>query len=949
MHSRTASRRPSLVLIAGLVGGWLVPLAADAAPVISPVPRVLSANGSTLSLPANITVVAGASADPAAVALTRSVLLNAGSTSTVTTTEPASGPTLYIGGPSETPASAGALSALGVAGPSGLAAEGYVLAANTGSDGRLRVVLSGVDKAGTYYAAQSLGQLLLKGSSGATLPAVSIRDWPGYRLRGGMESFYGPVWTQEDRLAQLDFLARNKMNTFFYGPAGDDRTGTTWKLLYGSTELTRLQQIVSAASARHIQFIYRISPEAPLRPENGICHARASDRQALLARLQQVWDIGVRSFTIAWDDVPGQFVCDEDRQAYGADPQPLAAAQAAVSNFVQSQFIATHPGAAPLLIVPTEYFGNQTSGYRTRFDALLTSAATVFWTGPQVISPTITGADLTAAASAFPRHKLALWDNYPVNDYVTHRLLLGPVRGRAGELAGRTEGITFNEMPEHQPSLLPLFTAADYAWNPTDYQPAASWSRALVALGGPQSSALRTFAENNTSSVLDPAESASLAPLITSFLQAWRTGSGLSTAASNLKQAFATLADAPAVLRQAGADPLFAAEAAPWLDKAVLAGRAGQAAVDLLVNERAGAATQAATDRKTLGDLVTQLTASAPVIGPGVLGPLFNLALGRGTDSLELGGDGRADLLGVLSDGTLVAFDNLSSSGGFTSFGPRVTVGQGWSASNLPIVGDLDGDRRADVLSIHADGTLWQFLNKGGFGGTMFPSGVQVGQGWTGAHRVWAVDLDGDGRADLLGVLGNGTLVAFRNLGVTNGVTAFGPGVQVGSGWSASNLPILGDLNGDRRVDVLTVRADGTLWQFLNTGGFGGGPMFATEVRVGEGWAGSLRVRAVDLSGDGQADLLGVLGDGTLVAFRNLGGTNGVTAFGPRVSVGQGWSASNLPIPSDLNGDGRADLLSITPSGALLEYLNTGAFEPGMFWMGGTQVGQGWTGALFLL
>jgi hypothetical protein len=918
-----------------------------ATPVISPVPRMLSASGSTLALPASVTVVAGASADPAAVALTRSALQNAGTTSTLTPTEPASGPTVYVGGPNETPASASALSALGVTGPSGLPAEGYVLAASTGSDGRVRVVLSGIDKAGTYYAAQSLGQLLTRGTTGAALPAVSIRDWPGYRMRGGMESFYGPTWSQNDRVAQLDFLARYKMNTFFYGPAGDDRTGTTWRSLYDSTELSGLQQIVSASAARHIQFIYRISPEAPLRPENGICHARASDRQALLARLQQVWDIGVRSFTIAWDDVHGQFICDEDRQAYGADPQPLAAAQASVSNFVQSQFIDTHPGAAPLLVVPTEYFGNQVSGYRSRFDSLLTPAATVYWTGPQVISPTITDADLTAAASAFPRHKLALWDNYPVNDYVTHRLLLGPVKGRARELAGRTEGITFNEMPQQQPSLLPLFTAADYAWNPTDYDPAASWSRALGALGGARSSALRTFAENNTSSVLDATESATLAPLIASFLQAWRTGTGLSTAAANLKQAFATLADAPAVLRQSGADALFAAEAAPWLDKAVLSGRAGQTAVDLLVNERAGAATQAAADRKALSDLVTQLTASAPVVGPGVLGPLFNMALGRGTDSVELGGDGRADLLGVLSNGTLVAFDNLSNTSGVTSFGPRVTVGSGWSASNLPIVGDLDGDRRADVLSLRADGTLWQYLNRGGFSATMFPTGVQVGSGWNGALRVWAVDLDGDGRADVLGVLGDGTLVAFRNLGVTNGVTSFGPKVTVGSGWSASYLPILGDLNGDRRADVLSLRADGTLWQYLNTGGFSG-PMFATGVQVGSAWAGALRVRAVDLSGDGQADLLGVLGDGTLVAFRNLGVTNGVTAFGPRVTVGSKWSASNLPIPTDLNGDGRADLLSITSGGVLLEYMNTGFFEPNMFG-GATQVGQEWTGAIFLL
>uniref|UniRef100_UPI0013D44841 glycoside hydrolase family 20 zincin-like fold domain-containing protein n=1 Tax=Fodinicola feengrottensis TaxID=435914 RepID=UPI0013D44841 len=41
------------------------------------------------------------------------------------------------------------------------------------------VALSGVDPTGTFYAAQTLRQLIVPGSP-ARLPGVQVRDWPGF-------------------------------------------------------------------------------------------------------------------------------------------------------------------------------------------------------------------------------------------------------------------------------------------------------------------------------------------------------------------------------------------------------------------------------------------------------------------------------------------------------------------------------------------------------------------------------------------------------------------------------------------------------------------------------------------------------------------------------------------------------------------------------------------------
>ena len=63
-----------------------------------------------------------------------------------------------------------------------------------------------------------------------------------------------------------------------------------------------------------------------------------------------------------------------------------------------------------------------------------------------MVSPSITEADLQAAQDVWSRHRIMLWDNYPVNDYSTNRLLLGPLTNRDAGMADKTIGISFNEL-----------------------------------------------------------------------------------------------------------------------------------------------------------------------------------------------------------------------------------------------------------------------------------------------------------------------------------------------------------------------------------------------------------------------------------------------------------------------------------------------------------------------
>ncbi|WSY90101.1 beta-N-acetylglucosaminidase domain-containing protein [Streptomyces sp. NBC_00873] len=193
--------------------------------------------------------------------------------------------------------------------------------------------------------------------------------------------------------------------------------------------------------------------------------------------------------------------CAADRAKFGGDASPKAAAQAYVTNHVYTNFIRSHPGSR-LITIPTEYWNATPSPYKKRYNELVEKDTSIYWTGPEVVSPQITNAQATAAKAAHGNRNMLIFDNYPVNDYAPNRLHLGPLTDRDSALTGTVEGITTNQMNQHAPSLIALFTAADFTWNTAAYNPEVSWDQALRELGGKAYPALKVFAENSRSGPL---------------------------------------------------------------------------------------------------------------------------------------------------------------------------------------------------------------------------------------------------------------------------------------------------------------------------------------------------------------------------------------------------------------------------------------------------------------
>lgn len=568
-----------------------------ALPTVSPTPQSMHADGPALRLGDRVALVAGATSDPDALSALQTVLTADGVRTVDRVTDPArvrGGETeIFVGGPSVVPSAAAALKALRTQDAASLPAEGYVLADGR-VDGHPAVVLDGHDGTGTFYAVQTLRQIIEKaGARSYRVPGVRVRDWPAMPVRGVIEGFYGAPWSNTQRAAQLDFYGRNKMNTYIYSPKDDAYLRAKWREPYPAADLAAIKTLVRDAQRNHVEFTYALSPGL------SICYSSPADTVALIAKLQSMWNIGVRSFSIPFDDISYTSPnCAADTAKFGTGGAAAGAEQAYVLNQVQTQFIDTHAGAQPLQMVPTEYYDTSASPYKAAIKADLSSKVIVGWTGEGVIPATITTAQAQQAQAVYG-HKILLWDNYPVNDYAQNRLLLGPLVGRDAGLTGALYGMTANPMTEPEASKVALFTDADYMWNSGAYDPRTSWQQSLDALAGPSGAAraaLAAFADLNYGSRIQPADSPTLSAKIAAFWPAWEAGD--TRAAATLDRYLQVIQGIPPALRASMNDPEFVAEAGPWMNAAAAWGDAMHDAVTMLQDARAGhgAAALAARD-----------------------------------------------------------------------------------------------------------------------------------------------------------------------------------------------------------------------------------------------------------------------------------------------------------------------------------------------------------------
>ncbi|MDR3793938.1 beta-N-acetylglucosaminidase [Phocaeicola sp.] len=433
--------------------------------------------------------------------------------------------------------------------------EGYYIEVNDNS-----IVIAGADARGAFYGVQTLAQMVRQGD----LSICTIQDYPDIAFRGVVEGFYGTPWSHEARMRQIEFYGKNKMNTYIYGPKDDPyHSSPNWRKPYPEKEAAQIHELIEQAARHEVNFVWAIHPGKDIKWTD-------ADRDALIQKFEAMYQLGVRSFAVFFDDISGD----------GTDP----VRQAELLNYIDNHFIQKKHDVSPLVMCPTEYnksWSNVKGGYLTTLGEKLNPSIHVMWTGDRVIAcidkPTLDW------INPLIKRKAYIWWNFPVNDYVRDHLLLGPVYGNAKGIQNDMSGFVSNPMEHAESSKISLYSVADYTWNLDTYDSIPSWKHAIQDLLPQKSAYLETFATH--CSDLGPNghgfrrdESVPLQPMLKALAQDMHH----TEAIDSVLRECVRLETACDVLLADNENPALIHEMRPWLKQGKLLGEYGQCVLQMV-------------------------------------------------------------------------------------------------------------------------------------------------------------------------------------------------------------------------------------------------------------------------------------------------------------------------------------------------------------------------------
>ncbi len=346
-------------------------------------------------------------------------------------------------------------------------AEGYYLEV-----GKNKVVIAGNDDAGTFYGVQTFYQIAAQ----PNVMCVTVTDYPSVTQRGLVEGYYGNPYSEADRMSLFEFFGRNKMNVYIYGPKDDKYHKDKWRENYPEAEAAKITEYINAAKANKVEFVWAI------HPGNDIQWNR-TDSVNIVNKMKAMYNLGVRTFAVFFDDVWGGEGTRGDKQAM-------------LMNYITDELEKEYDDVKPCIICPTQYNRGWSNGdYLTTLGTRMNKKVNIMWTGNSVVDM-INKGDMEWINNQISR-KAYIWLNYPVTDYCINHLLMGPTYGNDLDIADMLSGFTANPMEYAEASKLSLFSIADYNWNMPAYDADASWEAAIKFLMPKNSEAFRFFCENN--------------------------------------------------------------------------------------------------------------------------------------------------------------------------------------------------------------------------------------------------------------------------------------------------------------------------------------------------------------------------------------------------------------------------------------------------------------------
>jgi len=319
-------------------------------------------------------------------------------------------------------------------GVAGLPTQGYRLVIAKSKGVGADVAIQARDEAGGYYGLLSMAQLIVADGGTAHLRLATVEDHPSFLRRG--------VILTADPLDRVRFGVTYKLN-FLYKRIQPNEPG--------------MVELVAYCRSHYVTFMSLVGYRDYLT---------ATPRADIKAFLKSQYDLGIRNFSLNFDDI------------WSDDPAGLAASQATAFNDFYGYLRSLDP-AIEVAITTGQYagvpdkMGAGARNYLTILTSKLPADVMVFWTGYGVLSARIQ----TAGARAYSElvgHKIGLWDNEGIR-YVDGRL---PVSGLDADLSTVIStymtNMSIDTAWRGSNGQFALLTDLMYAWRPETYDSSAA-------------------------------------------------------------------------------------------------------------------------------------------------------------------------------------------------------------------------------------------------------------------------------------------------------------------------------------------------------------------------------------------------------------------------------------------------------------------------------------------
>jgi hypothetical protein len=261
----------------------------------------------------------------------------------------------------------------------------------------------------------------------------------------------------------------------------------------------------------------------------------------------------------------------------------------------------------------------------------------------------------------------------------------------------------------------------------------------------------------------------------------------------------------------------------------------------------------------------------------------------------DVDSDGRVDVLSASSQDNTVAW--YRNGGGTPVAWTPYIVSNAMVGVSVVHAADVDGDGKVDALSATgAEQKIAWYKNSGGVPAVWTPYTITTTA--SGVSSIFAVDLDGDGQVDVLSAITSDDTIAWYKNG--GGTPVVWTPLTISTTADGPHKVFASDVDGDGRLDVLSASTlDDKIAWYRNGGGV---PVVWTAHPVSTTADGAWSVYAADLDGDGRMDVLSASAhDNKIAWYRNLmcsRGSSGPGGFAPCTPcpTGHFGSASMLEV-----------------------------------------------------